>query len=136
MKLEVANITWADVYKDVARVPEDFRKDHNGQPIQEGTICWVTAGHRTALLSLRGQNEHGNPAIHIDEKTRATLGVTVRDNLAFVFRKAGPWGTFKWAWQASDPAYRIATRLGILSVCLGLLGLALGVIGLVISLLK
>lgn len=129
MELEVANIHWGDVYKDVARIPEPFRLDERGMPIVDGTICRVSTNSRTTLLSIRGQSEHRNPAIHLDEKTRAILDVKERDKLQFTFRKAGFWGQFRWAWGASDPAYRIATRLGIVSVGLGLLGLALGTIG-------
>ena len=131
MKLKVAQIREADIYKDMARVPESFRFDYNSQPILEGTICEVVVGSRTVLLSLRGQNEHANPVIHIDEKTRAALAVKEHDVTDFVFRKAGWYGQFQWAWSASDPGYRIATRLGILSLVLGLVGLALGIISIV-----
>jgi|SRR5579864_5115382 len=109
---------------------KDSETNATASRYRKGTICWVTVENRTALLSVRGQNEHRNPAIHIDEKTRATLAVTVGDNVACDFRKAGWWGHFRWAWHASDPAYLIATRLGVISVFLGLVGLALGIISL------
>ena len=54
-KLEVAEIYWGDVYKDMARIPEAFRIDETGQTVPEGTICKVSAGGKSVLLALRGQ---------------------------------------------------------------------------------
>jgi hypothetical protein len=54
MKLEVANINWSDVYKDVARIPCDFRMSELGRAIPEGAICKVKVAERSALLSVRG----------------------------------------------------------------------------------
>jgi hypothetical protein len=131
MKLEVAESYWADVYKDMARVPQAFRLAANGKPIHEGTICSVTVGSRTVLLSLRQQVENpGNAAIYIDEKTRNALGVAIRDTKEFTFRPVGWLGVLKWVWQASDPAYRVGARLGIAGFILGMIGLILGVISL------
>jgi hypothetical protein len=63
MDLKIVKSRGSDVYKDIARLPERFRKDFTDEPITEGAICWVTIGHRIALLSLRGQNEQDDPAI-------------------------------------------------------------------------
>ncbi len=134
-KLEVANIHWSDVYKDIARIPEVFRIDDKGQTIPEGTVCRVSApGGKSVLLALRGQQEHNSPAIHIDERTRNRLGIKVRDEVALAIRQLGWWGQFRWALDASDPAYRIASQLAVVSVALGLLGLGLGVVGIWIAL--
>jgi hypothetical protein len=131
MRLEVAESCWADVYKDMARVPQAFRLDANGKPIYEGTICSVTVGSRTVLLSLRSQIENpGTAAIYIDEKTRNALGVAVHDAKEFTFRPVGWLGVLKWVWQASEPAYRVGARLGIAGFILGIVGLILGVISL------
>jgi hypothetical protein len=131
MRLVVAESHWADVYKDMARVPQAFRLDVNGKPICEGSICSVTIGSRTVLLSLREQIENpGTAAIYIDEKTRNALGVAVHDTKEFTFRPVGWLGVLKWVWQASDPAYRVGARLGVVGVILGLVGLILGVISL------
>lgn len=136
MRLEVANINWADVYKDMARIPEKHRRDEKGKPIPEGRICRVRVGKRGILVSLRGQEEHSNPAIHLDGKTRAALGVAVGEQVTFHFRQASWLGQFLWAWSATDPAYRIAARVGLLSVILGIVGLVLGGIGLWIALMQ
>jgi len=129
MRLEVAKIDEADVYKDTARVPEKHRLDKN-KPIPEGRICKVTTGKRSILLSLRGKEDHSNPAIHLDGKTRTALRVTVGEQATFHFRQVSWMGQFLWAWRATDPAYRIAARVGLLSVILGIVGLVLGAIGL------
>jgi hypothetical protein len=75
MKLLVAQIRRDDVYKDIARIPEGHRLDRRGNLIPEARICKVTTGSKSVLLSLRGQQDHANPTIHIDEKTRQALGL-------------------------------------------------------------
>lgn len=72
--------------------------------------------------------------IHIDERTRRALGLTAGKEAEFRFRQVSWPGQFLWAWRATDPAYRIAARLGLLSVLLGIVGFALGVAGLWIAL--
>jgi hypothetical protein len=129
MKLEVANAHYTDVYKDMARVLDAYRLDAKGAVIPEGRTCKVYVGSESIFLSLRGHNDHKNPAIHIDEKTRTALGVQIHDQVDFTFHQVGWWGQFRWAWNASDPAYRIAARLGFVSLILGVIGLLLGIIG-------
>lgn len=126
MKLKVAQIDEDDVYKDLARIPERHRIDCRDRSIAEGRICKVTVGKKSVLLSLRGQQDHSRPTIHIDEKTRRALGLSPESEAEFRFREVSWWGQFLWAWRATDPAYRIAARLGLLSVLLGVIGLALG----------
>ena len=136
MKLKVEKIDEEGVYKDLARVPEIHRVDHKGRAIAEGRICKVTAGEKNVLLSLRGLQGYSSPTIQMDEKTRLALGLTSGSEAEFSFREVMWWGQFRWAWRATDPAYRIAARLGLLSLFLGLIGLALGTAGIVISLCK
>ena len=102
--------------------------------IPEGRICKVTVGKRSTFLSLRGQEEHANPAIYLDGKTRNDLGVTLREHASFHFHQASWLGQFLWAWRATDPAYRIAARVGLLSVLLGVAGLVFGGVGIWIAL--
>jgi hypothetical protein len=123
-----------DIYKDIARVSEPHRRDAEGAVIPEGSICKISAGGKSILLSLRGDQENNNPTICLDEITRAVLKVKPNDQADFTFRQVRWLGQFLWAWKASDPAYRIAARLGLLSLILGLIGLVLGGIGLYITL--
>lgn len=114
----------------MARVPETFRIDGKGEAITEGRICRVKAGSRSILLSLRGAGSNSNPAIHIDEKARKALGLGNGKTVDFEFRQVGWLDQFLWAWDASDPAYRIAARLGLLSLVLGIIGFVLGIVSL------
>ena len=70
------------------------------------------------------------PAIRLDDVTRGRLGVHTDMTYQFELREGGWIEQFRWAWNASDPAPRIAARLGILGLALGILGAVLGVISL------
>lgn len=127
MRLDIAKADSTDVYKDLARIPEKYRIDHKGEPIPEGRICKVTVSGESVLLSLRGQQSHPNASIYLDEKTRLRLGLETKDNEDFCFRQVSWFGQFLWVWRASDPAYRIAARVGLLSILIGVAGLLLSI---------
>ena len=118
-----------DTYKDVARIPWRHRLDKHGTSIQEGRICKVSVNGRSKLLSLRGMIKTNEEVVFIDGATRDVLGVKVSTNYDFKFKEVRLWGQFLWAWRASDPIYRIAAQLGLISVILGIAGLLLGLIG-------
>ena len=123
----------SDIYRDIARVPELYRIDSAGKPIPEGRICKVTVGTKSVLLSLRGQQSHSDPAIHLDDVTRTKLGVELGTQVCFQFRQVGWLGQFLWAWRATDPGYRIAARVAAISVALSFVGLIAGVIGIFLT---
>jgi len=133
MKLAVKKSSVDEVYKDMARIPEEYRKDHNGRTIPEGRICKLKADSFSTLLSLRGKQGCTDAAIFIDEKTRNELNLVEGSQVEFNIRQVWWIGQFCWAWHASDPAYRIAARMGAVSVFLGILGLVLGTMGIYIS---
>lgn len=121
-----------EVYKDIARVPEKYRLGTDGQTIKEGDICKVTVGHRSILLSLRGDvNNPECQSIQVDERTRRALSVSIGDQADFQFQRVGWVGQYLWAWRASDPAYRIGARFGLLSLLLGFIGIVLGIVDIV-----
>jgi hypothetical protein len=72
--------------------------------------------------------------VRMDERLRNLLRVSVGDKIDVAVSKVGLYGQFRWAWSASDPAYRVAARLALLSVVLGLLGAALGLVSVVLAL--
>jgi len=119
-----------DVYRDIARVPEVYRRDKRGETVPEGTVCRVTIGPKSAYALLRGMEQSSERAIRMDERLRNLLSVSVGDDVEADLKTVGLYGQFRWAWSASDPAYRVAARLGLLSVLLGLLGVVLGLISL------
>jgi len=130
MKLKVCCADNEDVYRDIVRVPEKHRLGPKGCVIVEGSVCEIATGGRSAYGILRGYDKSSDPIVRIDERMRNRLGIKVGEEVDVSFRVAGLWGQFRWAWNASDPAYRVAARLGLLSVVLGLLGLLLGLVSL------
>lgn len=126
--LRVLEIAHDDVYRDIVRVPEAFRKTARGT-IPEGCICRVTCGSRSAYLIVRGSAKRDETAVWMDERTRSRLHVVAGNKCRLELRKAGPWGGLCWALRASDMSYRIMAILGLVSVGLGLIGLVLGVLG-------
>jgi hypothetical protein len=112
----------------MARVSERYRVDQKERPIEGGSICKVKTDNRSIRLALRGDTED-RKLIQVDERTRKALALTEGTWADFQFRRVTFIGEFLWAWSASDPTYRIAARLGFLSLSLGLIGLVLGIIG-------
>ena len=126
MKLLVRPANREDIYKDIARVPEPYRLDSRGLTIREGSVCKVSAGSRHSFVLLRGLLDSGDAVICLDERKRNELGLNSGDSADLKLKKVGLWGEFRWAWHASDPAYRVSARLGLLSLVLGAIGLILG----------
>jgi hypothetical protein len=129
MCLRVRQAGAEDVYRDVIRIPEEYRLDTRGRRIPEGAVCKLWTSSASAYVILRGCTQEGVPVVKIDERQRNLLGVKLGEDAHLCLAKAGCWGEFVWAWNASDPAYRIAARLGLISALLGILGLALGLVG-------
>ncbi|MGH7148709.1 MAG: hypothetical protein ACREIJ_12535, partial [Nitrospiraceae bacterium] len=98
MKLAVRKASEEDVYKDMARIPEEHRKDKNGQTIPEGRICKLKTDSRSILLSLRGKQGCTEAAIFIDEKNRNELGLEEESKVEFNIRQVRWIGQFLWAW--------------------------------------
>lgn len=127
-ELQIDYLAKEDVYKDLVRVPEAHRLNADSQPIPEGTLCLVCVGSRSARLFLRGNQAETSPVVLMDERTRNVLGVNVGQVVDLQVSPLGWWGQLLWAWNASEPAYRIAARLAVLSVLISVVGLVLGVL--------
>lgn len=130
MKLQVCQAAREDVYRDIVRVPEKYRLSSNGRLIPDGSVCRITTPGGTAFGILRGLGDSSKQEVHIDERLRNLLGLRLDDEAEFRFEPVGAWGQFLWAWNASDPAYRVAARMSLLSVALGFSGLLLGLLSL------
>jgi len=134
--LRVVPAAKEDVYRDIVRCAEEFRRDDKGRLIPEGTVCRIEVGKRAAFGLIRGvrgiENDPKQPSIYLDERLRASLGVEPGTEVGVSFRTAR-FGEFWWAWNSSDPAYRAMARLAVLSVALGLLGLFAGIAGLIVA---
>lgn len=131
--LKVSRLAEDDVYTDTARINEKHRVD-KGRKIPEGRVCKVSIAGKSKLLSLRGNVRSSDPTICLDDISRDALRVILDQEIAVDFHPVWWFGQFLWAWRASDPAYRIAARVGLLSVSLGIVGLVLGIVGIFIAL--
>lgn len=129
MKLFVYKANAEDVFKDIIRVPEIYRKDNKGKIIPEGSVCDVSANQKNVTAILRGVpreelmvqiSSHEDKIVKIDDKLREKLKVKVWDNVEFTFNKIGILKAYWWAaFCASDPTYKIVTQLTLFSVILG-----------------
>lgn len=119
-----------DVYHDIARIPACYRKDPDGKPIKEGLICCITIRGISRHLILRGDLNASSATIRLDDITRNAFGVQKGDEEEVRMQPAGLINQTRWAWNASDPSYRIASRLGVISLILGAIGLILGLVSL------
>jgi hypothetical protein len=132
-KLKVRMADKEDTYKDLARIPEKYRRDSSQLLIPEGRICKVTIAGRSRLLSLRGRLHENEALIFMDASARDDLKLEVGSEYEVALREAWWFGQFLWAWRASDPLYRVAARLGLISVALGFAGILLGALSVYIS---
>lgn len=135
MRVKIRSADKSDVYRDIARIPEEHRKDVNGNPIPSGKICKLTVRRKSKYVILRGNGDEPNPSLFLDEYCREKLGVRPGDEVDVAIRCATWWlprwcDGFHWAWDATDPSYRLPIKI---SVVLGLLGVALGIISLLKS---
>jgi len=130
MKLKILASAKEDVYRDIVRVPEQYRIDERGAVVPEGSVCKLTVAGCAAYAIVRGDNESIEPTIRMDERLRNFLKTTKGAEVEVQFAQAGRCGEFLWAWYASDPAYRVAARMASLSVALGALGLLIGILSL------
>jgi hypothetical protein len=108
-----------DIYKDSVRINIHDRVGHT-----KGHVYKLFVGNRMARVFLRGTDQPGT--ITMDLETRDRLGVRLNEPILIKLQK-GFWivDELIWAWRASDPAYRIASKLGVLSFLLGVLSLVL-----------
>ncbi len=128
-RLTVHELSIADVWKDVARIPQAYRKDVSGKNIRRAKVCHVTIGNKHKLLAIHGSPEK-DARILLDDPTRIEFGVQVGDTCEVELRPVLWFGYWQWAWNASDPAYRVPAQISLISLILGIIGLALGVLSL------
>jgi hypothetical protein len=132
VRLRVLRTDQGDVYRDIARVPEQFRTTQKGKIIPEGSVCRLSSGKRTALAVVRGKSDRESEnAIWLDERLRNRLDLQAGAPAEIHFKPVWFLGGVRWAWNASDLAYRSMARLAVGSVALGVIGLALGIVGFV-----
>ncbi len=128
-KLEVHQANELDVFGDIIRIHEDYRKDKKGQDIDGGTVCLVKVKEtqNSVYAILRGLGDNKTNKIKIDDNLRKKLGIDLGNNYGFEFKKASFLKTFIWAWNTSDTGYKISARIALVAFAVGLISLFLTV---------
>jgi len=127
--LEVHQLSGSEVYRDIIRVNEAHRFDKRKNKIKEGQVCLVCAKGRKCLAVLRGYQDSTAPQIRMDDYTRGEdkLDLKVDQCYEFEFKRVGFIGKWRWAWNASEMGYQVASRIALISFVMGLCGLLLGI---------
>ena len=135
MKLLVHHLSEDEVYRDIARIPEEYRKDIRGQRIDRGNVyqllCKDTG--KKAFIVLYGSSR-GGAHIGIDNRTRRKLGIRADNSYDFELIQSGFLGGVRWALESGDIVHRFSSKIALVSLILGLVGIALGILSLCISL--
>jgi hypothetical protein len=124
-KLKVYPLFQEDVFKDIARIG---RADRG--PIEEGSVCKISANGHTRQLIVRGLGEQLPGVIMLDEYTRESMGkIETGFSYDFFIEESDPLAQVWWACTIADRGARISAWIGVASVGLGIVGLILGLIG-------
>ncbi len=132
MKLCVHKLSINEVYRDFARIPEEYRLNRRSQLIEEGVICSLMCQDtgREVFLIARGSKRSG-AYIGLDERTRNRLKNEAGKSYDFDIRETDLCGKVRWALEASDVNFSFPATLALISVGLGLLSLFLAIASIV-----
>ncbi len=127
-RLEVHQLSDDDVYKDIIRVNAAHRKNEKGETIKEGRVILVRGNGGKCFAVVRGYQASAEPRIYMDEYTRTEkFDVQYSQTYEFAFKPVGLVGQLRWAWNATEMGYQVASRLAVLGFIMGVLGLMLGI---------
>ena len=123
--LQALTADTADIYRDIARIPFDYRGG-----IEEGTLCLLKCNGRKSYVAVRGSSKHTDATIKLDDKTRRDLLITEMDlkrGKKFLFTiKPISFPRRYWATCfASDPFNRITFQISLVSLVIGTIGFLL-----------
>lgn len=137
-KLKVEFAKESEVYTDTIRVNKFDRKNRKGEIIREGTLCkvGVSGTTREVYAFLRGNNDTNGGNIQIDEYLREELGICKQETYEFIFEKAGFFGSIKWSWNATNPAFRVNSRIAIVSFSISMIFAALTILPMIDDIYK
>jgi hypothetical protein len=134
MKLRVEKASKEDIYRDIVRIPEQYRTSADGNTIPEGSVCKITTPEgKKAYAIVRGLGDETEPVVKIDERQRNMLRLRPGEEVELRLQKVGFVGEWLWAHSASDPSYRVVARLALYSLCLAVLGLLFGILSLLVD---
>jgi hypothetical protein len=129
-KLIVKAMSHEDVWKDIARIPKEYRITVDGGEIGNAEICKVSVKTTSSsrpihkLLMIRASSEVG-AVMQLDSPTRVEMNLREGTEYEVELRRVGWLGYCKWACKMVDPAYRIPVQISVLSLLLGFIGLVL-----------
>jgi len=124
-RLQVHQLNKEDIYKDIIRVNEAHRINRHGATIKEGQVCLVLVNGRKCLVVLRGHQDSDTPQVRMDDYTRGRLGLRENVSYEFEFKQMGFVGQLRWAWDATEIGYQVASRIAVLGFIMGAIGLVL-----------
>ena len=131
VKLKVRATDPDDINKDIVRVAERRRAG-----LKIGRIHKFTVGDQSAYFILRSCAPEDAGKIFMDEAAREKLGLSAGADKEFKIERASLWGEICWLWNATDPTYRIAAKLGVLSLGLGIIALVPTVLSIISFVMK
>lgn len=129
MQLTVQRLSFQDSWRDIVRVKKRYRLDRKGNRIQRGRICRVTVGDQSKWVIMHGR-ETDEAVIQMDLNVRTALDVKADHAYDFEFDQLSWFQSLWFPWKASDPGYRVAGQLGLISF---ILGTGLGAIGVLLG---
>lgn len=133
-KLKIASAQKGDVFEDIVRINKKYRCDSARKLIGAGSICNISVGGKSIRAIVRGLQETDAPQMCLDDNLRDKLGIKLGDDVDVSLSKCNLWGETMWGWSASEPTYRISTRVALISFFLGIVSLLLGAISLWVTL--
>ena|ERR1700722_15780817 len=83
----------------------------------------MTVNDRSKLVTVHGCPKPGAGIIQLDSKLRVDLRLEEDKPYDFQLRPLSWLGHWRWAWNASDPSFRIPAQISLISLILGLIGL-------------
>lgn len=120
LTLTVQSAKDEDVYKDIVRIPQADRGELKTGRVHRFSV----KGEGSGYFILRGAAERYNGTIRMDSAARSRLNLGSGKTYVFKVEEAGFIGELVWGWYATDPSYRAAARLGVLSFFLAIIALA------------
>jgi|SRR3989344_5014844 len=128
--LEVHQARNGEILKDLVRVSEKKRISRTGNKIKANSVCKISSPSTggSVFAVLRGLEQFGEENfIRMDEYLREDLCIEFGERYEFVFETKW-WYRFVWPWGATDPGYKISSKIALISLGLGIISVILGLI--------
>jgi hypothetical protein len=115
--LNVKRLDSEEANGDVVHIPKNYREG-----IPRNSMAILQVGKIKKRLYVLGSNED-EPCIFMDLTTRNYFDVHTGEQVQFTIRKCWIGGTLFWSMSHTNPALRIASQLGVVSLILGVVSI-------------